>query len=80
MKTIKVDEIVSQAKYWAEEAQDNRYSRSLQKHYTDKAMTIVALLTNIELDRTIDFDSTNTEEFDKTFDNLYEKYKKEIFG
>ena len=43
-------------------------------------MTIVTLLTNIELDRTIDFDSNNTEKFDKVFDNLYEKYKKEIFG
>lgn len=80
MKTIKVDKIVSQAKYWAEKAQDDRYSRSLQIYYTDKAMTIVALLTNIELDRTIDFDSNNTEQFDKTYDNLYEKYKKEIFG
>ena len=80
MKIIKIDEILNQAKYWVEQAQDNRYGRRLHNQHTDKAMTIVALLTNIELDRTIDFDSTNTEEFDKTFDNLYKKYKKEIFG
>lgn len=80
MKRIKIDEILKQAKFWAEESQDKYLTEGSRIKYRDKAMTIVTLLTNIELDRTIDFDSNNTEKFDKAFDNLYEKYKKEIFG
>ena len=80
MKRIKIDEILKQAKLWAEESQDKHLTEDSRIKYRDKAMTIVTLLTNIELDRTIDFDSNNTEKFDKVFDNLYEKYKKEIFG
>lgn len=80
MKRIKIDEILKQAKYWAEESQDKYLTEESRIKYRDKAITIVALLTNIELDRTIDFDSNNTEKFDKAFDNFYEKYKKEIFG
>lgn len=80
MKRIKIDEILKQAKYWAEESQDKHLTKDLRIKYRDKAMAIVTLLTNIELDRTIDFDPNNIEKFNKAFDNLYEKYKKEIFG
>lgn len=80
MKAIKVEKVIELAKFWAEESQDRHLTVDSRIKYRDKAMTIVALLTNIELDRTIDFDPNNTEKFDKVFDNLYEKYKKEIFG
>lgn len=80
MKRIKIDEILKQAKFWAEEAQDKHLTVESRIKYRDKAMTMVELLTNIELDRSIDYDPNNTEKFNKVFYNLYEKYKKEIFG
>lgn len=79
MKSIKVKDVISQAKYWAKESQCENYSENLRKHFHERACTIVTILTNIELDR-MKINIDNIDRFNKMFDEIYGKYYKEIFG
>ena len=79
MITIKVKDVIEQAKYWATESQWERYSENTRKLYHERARTIVVMLTNIELDR-MKIDTNNFDRFNKKFDEVYDKYYKEIFG
>lgn len=79
MKSIKVKDVISQAKRWAEVSQQENYSENTRKHFRERARTIVAMLTDIELDR-MKINIDNIDRFNKKFDEIYEKYYKEIFG
>lgn len=81
MKAIKVEEVIELAKYWAKCSIDMNTSVESRTRYEEKALVIVAMLTNVELDRRFPIIEVfeDNEKYSLAFEEIYDKYYYQIF-
>lgn len=77
MKTIEVDEMVNQAKYWVK-CSRKCMTLSARRVYIDMALGTVAILSYIEINRKYSIGVYDKGRF-KYYDECYKKYYEMIF-